>query len=83
MKKVIKCSSAYDKNIDWLRSDEVNEYVKGCTPREKRLFGKIANSKNIAEYLGAVVDTVDVLNANISDSFSKFLDEALEVLDWE
>lgn len=80
MKKVIKCSDISNKGRNWLASDEVANLMKGCTPREKRLIGKIANSSNIKEYLGAVIDTVDVLNADISNSFDTFLNEALEVL---
>lgn len=80
MKKVIKCSDISNKGRNWLASDEVNNLMKGCTPREKRLIGKIANSKNPFEYLGAVIDTVDVLVVDLSDSFSEFLNEALEIL---
>jgi len=78
MKKIIRCSDMRNKGRSWLISKEVDNLVKGCTAQEKRLIGKISISKNPAEYLGAVVDTIDVLGVGISDSFDKFLEEGLE-----
>lgn len=80
MKKVIKCSDISNKGRNWLSSDEVNSLIKGCTAREKRLIGKIANSRRPAEYLWAMIDTIEMLESSISDSFDNFLSRAAEVL---
>lgn len=80
MKRFIKSSTtATSEMMNWLRSDEVGEMMKTMTSQERRLVGKIANSTDPVIYIGAIADSIDVLNPDISDSFDDFMSAAVEV----
>lgn len=82
MKKFVKSSSdsISVRARNWLAGNEVDEIMKECTAREKRIIGRLANSRDPKQYLEALVDSVDILQVNISSSFDKFLQDALEIL---
>lgn len=82
MKKFIRANS----NRDWIHSDTVNELIKGMNAREKRMVGKIANSKDMLSYIGAVADTLETLNVAVTESFDAFISEGIEnigLYDWD
>lgn len=76
-KSVDSSMTLSNKGREWLASEEVDNLVKSCTPREKRLIGKMSNSTDLRLYLDAMTDTLDVLDVEVSDSFDEFLKKAL------
>ena len=68
---------ASSKLLDWFRSDEVEELMKGMYPEEKRLIGSLANSGVIESYFIGMVDT---LNIEVSASFNRFIQTFAELM---
>ena len=78
MKRMVKCSDMSSEARNWITSEEVDELLKGCTSREKRLVARLSQSTSPVEYLYGLLDTVVFLDPEISESFDTFLKEAAE-----
>lgn len=78
MKRMIRCSDMSSESRKWITSEEVDELLKGCTSREKRLVGRLSQSTSPVEYLFGLTDAIELLDVEVSDSFQEILSQAIE-----
>lgn len=78
MKRMIRCSDMSSESRKWITSEEVDELLKGCSPNEKRLVAKLAQSSSPVEYLFGLTDTIELLDVDVSEEFQEILVQAIE-----
>ena len=79
MKRYIKSNSAFPNAVrEWMHTDEFEDLTSGFTAEELKIWGKIVNSPNPAEFTQAVADVIDVLGTHVTASFDEFLNTLLE-----
>lgn len=78
MKKVIRASIS-NAGREWINSSEMNYLLEECTDTEKKLVGKIINSRDPKSYADAVADTLIILDARMTGEFTDILNKCLEI----